>query len=208
MELASNSTTSTITPEEPNSVTPNLTNFPVTPNATLTGSNKNTNILSLQLPFSYLNINSSKNDILKVEAQLSALKSYVNCKLSIPRSQIESFTEHTRMPVGHENINIGALHKNIAFLQNELTQKNKIIKFLMETQTTVLDVMTDLRQQPNTPEQNVTEHIPQEKFNQRSHNYRNKDHSREEQRKRNQEAGKEKKIMYVGNLHENVTEVI
>ena len=162
----------------------------------------------MQLPFSYLNINSSKNDILKVEAQLSALKSYVNCQLSIPRSQIESFTEHTKMSVGHENINIGALHKNIAFLQNELTQKNKIIKFLMETQTTVLDVMTDLRQQPNTPEQNVTEHIPQEKFNQRSHNYRNKDHSREEQRKRNQEAGKEKKIMYVGNLHENVTEVI
>ena len=66
--------------------------------------------------------------------------------------------------------------------------------------------MTDLRQQPNTPEQNAEEHLSQEKFNQRSHNYREKDHSREEQRKRNQEAGKEKKIMHVGNLHENVTE--
>ena len=38
MELASNSTTPIITPGEPNSATP--TNSPVTPNATLTGSNK------------------------------------------------------------------------------------------------------------------------------------------------------------------------
>ena len=54
----------------------------------------------------------------------------------------------------------------------------------METQTAVLNVMTDLGQQPNTLEQNVTEHLSQEKFNQRSRNYRNKDQSRGEQRKR------------------------
>ena len=74
-----------ITPEEQNSVTPNLTNSPVTPNATSTGSNKNTNIEILcpcNCRSAILNINSSKNDILKVEAQLSAIKSYVNCELS------------------------------------------------------------------------------------------------------------------------------
>ena len=65
----------------------------------------------------------------------------------------------------------------------------------METQTAVLNVMTDLRQQPNTPQQNVTEHLSQDKFNKRSHNYRNEDHSRAEQHKRNQEAGKVKKII-------------
>ena len=54
----------------------------------------------------------------------------------------------------------------------------------METQTAVLNVMTDLRQQPNTPEQNVTEQLSQKKFNQRSHNYRKKDQSRGKQRKR------------------------
>ena len=143
---------------------------------------------------------------MKVEPQLSALKSYVNCQRSILRNQIESFTEHTKMLLGHKNRNIDALQKYIAFLQNELTKNNKIIKSLMETQTAVLDVTIDLRQQPNTPEQNVTEHLSQEKFNQRSLNYINKNHSREEQRKRNQKAGKEKKIMYVGYLHENVTE--
>ena len=110
------------------------------------------------------------------------------------------------MSLGHENGNIDALHKNITFLQNDLTEKYKIIKSLMEIQTAVLDVMTDLRQQPNTSEKNVKEHLSQEKFNQRSHNYRKKDHSREEQRKSNQEAVKETK-MYVGNFHENVTEI-
>ena len=80
------------------------------------------------------------------------------------------------MLLGHKNRKKDVLHKNIAFLQNELAEKNKIIKSLMETQTAELDVMTDLRQQPNTLEQNVMEHLLQEKFNQRSHNYRNKDH--------------------------------
>ena len=87
------------------------------------------------------------------------------------------------MSLNHENGNIDALHKNFVFLQNELRKKNKIIKSIMKTQTAVLDFMTDLRQQQNTPQQNVTEYLSQEKFNQRSHNYRNKDHSREEQHK-------------------------
>ena len=56
----------------------------------------------------------------------------------------------------HENRNIDALHKNIAFLQNELTEKNKIIKSLMETQTAVLDVMTDLTTEYSRTEHNGT----------------------------------------------------
>ena len=36
------------------------------------------------------------------------------------------------------------------------------------------------------------EHLPQDKFNRISHNYRNEDHSREEQHKRNQQVGKRK----------------
>ena len=56
----------------------------------------------------------------------------------------------------------------------------------METRTAVLNVLAGLRQQPNRA---------QDKFNKRSHDYRDKDHSREEQRKRNKQVGKEKKIM-------------
>ena len=47
MESASNSTTLIIPSEKPNSVTPNPTNSPVTPNSALTDSNKNTNIGTL-----------------------------------------------------------------------------------------------------------------------------------------------------------------
>ena len=113
-----------------------------------------------------MNINSSKNDILEVETQLSASKSYVNCERSMLRNHIKYFTEHTKMSLGHEDRNIDALHKNTAFLQNELIEKNKIIKSLMETQTAVLDVITDLRQQPNNPEQSIMEHLSQDKFSQ------------------------------------------
>ena len=109
------------------------------------------------------------------------------------------------MSLGNEIRNIDVLHKNIAFLQNELTGKNKITKSLMETQTAMLDVTTGLRQPTNTPEQNLMEHLSHDKFNEGSHNYRNKDHSREEKRKINQHVRKEKK-MSVGNLHENATE--
>ena len=105
------------------------------------------------------------------------------------------------MSLGHENRNIDALHKNIVFLQNELAKKNKMIKSLME----VLDVMTDLREQQNTPEQNITEHLPQDKLNKRSHNYRNKDYSREKRYNRNQSAGNEKKKNVLWE-RENVTE--
>ena len=147
MKLASNLTMPIITPEEASSVTYNLTISPVTSNAILIGSNKNTNIetFSSSICRSALsNINSSKKNFLKVETQLSALESYVNCELSIQRNQMESFTEQTKMLLGHENSNINTLHKNIAFLQNELTEKNQILKFLMETQTAGLDVMKDL----------------------------------------------------------------
>ena len=87
---------------------------------------------------------------------------------------MECFTEHTKLSLGHESRNIDALHKSIVSLQNELTEKNKIIESRLETQTAVLDEITDLRQHPNTPEQNTAEHLSQEKFNQRSHTYRTK----------------------------------
>ena len=88
------------------------------------------------------------------------------------------------MSLCHENRNIDALHKNIGFSQTELTEKNKIIKSLTDTETAALDVMTGLKQ-PEHLSQNTAEHLSQNnKFNQRSNYYRNKG---------NQQVGKEKK---------------
>ena len=44
------------------------------------------------------------------------------------RNQIESFTKYTRLSLGHVNWNKDTLYEKNAFLQNELTEKNKIIK--------------------------------------------------------------------------------
>lgn len=67
--------------------------------------------------------------------------------------------------------------------------------------------MTELRQQKNSPEQNIPKHLSQnKKFNQIPHNYRKKDHSKEKQPKGSQEVGKKKKIWYVRNLDDTVTE--
>ena len=97
MELTSNST-KPITPEESNSVAPNLINSPVTPNATLFGSNKNTSIETL----SPCNCHSAPLNI-------------------NPRKNILKFSV----------IGMRKLRKlqTLFFLQNELTEKNKIIKF-------------------------------------------------------------------------------
>ena len=120
-----------------------------------------------------MNLNATKNDILKVDAQLSALKSYVNCEFSILRNQIESFTGHTKMSLGHENSNEDALHKNIAFLQNELIEKNKKKKknqIPNGNSNSHARFNDKLKATTGTPEQNVTEHLSQEKFNQKPHN--------------------------------------
>ena len=86
MGLGSNPTTPIITSEEPNSVTHNLTNSPVTPTVTFTGSNKNINIETFppcNCRSALLNINASKNSILKVEAQSSTSKRMNNNKKTI-----------------------------------------------------------------------------------------------------------------------------
>ena len=91
---------------------PNLTNSSVAPSATL-------NII-------ILNLNSSKNDILTVGAQLLALKRCENCEHSMLKNQIESFTEHTKMSLGPENRNMDVLYKIIVFLQKRINKTKQL----------------------------------------------------------------------------------
>ena len=124
MELTSNST-KPITPEESNSVAPNLINSPVTPNATLFGSNQNTNIETLSPCNCYsapLNINSSKNIL----------------KFSV--------------------IGMRKLRKlrTLFFLQNEVTEKNKIIKFPSGNPNSRARCKTDLTIEYSRTERNGT----------------------------------------------------
>ena len=71
------------------------------------------------------------------------------------------------MSLGHENSNEDALHKNIAFLQNELMEKKSFPNGNPNSRARFND---KLNATTGTPEQNVMEHLSQEKFNQKLHN--------------------------------------
>ena len=81
-----------------------------------------------------------RNNAWKYEAKISALKSYVQCKLSILHNKIDRFMETFNKTISNfETKPYEILQDNIEFLQNELRSKDEIIKTLMETQTAVLE---------------------------------------------------------------------
>ena len=80
-----------------------------------------------------------------MEAKFSALKGYTDCETSILNSKVDLFIESSKETTKIkkcENNNMEILRENIRFLQKELLPKNYVIKFLMETQTVELEVIT------------------------------------------------------------------
>ena len=95
---------------------------------------------------SVTNDNSSltQKNTLKIEAQLSALKSCPDCELSALTSKIHAFSDSIKNILSdlqnkeRENSQIGVLKKNITLLQNEIKSKDTIIESLLETQKTLM----------------------------------------------------------------------
>ena len=86
--------------------------------------------------------NDLRKHISKLEAQLSAIKSYVNCEVSILTNKIESisndFEKRINTLLGKEKSKLEILQQNMTLLQNELLSKNEIIKSLIEIQSSIL----------------------------------------------------------------------
>ena len=82
----------------------------------------------------------------KIEALITALKSYVSCEISMINAKLTSFSEHIKKTISNlnhrEDKHLESLQDNISFLQKELLMKNEIIKSLTETQTVVLDTIS------------------------------------------------------------------
>ena len=82
---------------------------------------------------SITNGNSSltQKNILKIEAHLSVLKSYVDCELATLTCKIEGFFDPTVLSdlqtKEHENRQIEVLKKNITLFRNEIKSKDTII---------------------------------------------------------------------------------
>ena len=76
-----------------------------------------------------------KNYILKIEAQISALKYHVKCELSTLTNKTETMLLNLlKMAIAQQesvNKNVELLQQNISFLQKELTSKNETIKSLL-----------------------------------------------------------------------------
>ena len=81
----------------------------------------------------------------KIEALITALKSYVSCEISMINAKLTSFSEHINKTISNlnhrENKHLESLHDNISFLQKEFFFKNEIIKSLAETQAGMLDTI-------------------------------------------------------------------
>ena len=71
---------------------------------------------------------------------------------------IESFKEKITKIEKRESNSIEILKENIRFLQKELLAKNNLIKSLMETQTVVLESISNLKEKPQDQQElsNVT----------------------------------------------------
>ena len=104
-----------------------------------------------------------RNNLWKYEAKLSALKSYVQCELSILHNKIDRFMETcNNTTLNFETKPYEILQDNIKFLQNELLSKNEIIKTLMETQTAILENLP-LTKPPQQTERSTAFHNSQQK---------------------------------------------
>ena len=116
--------------------------------------------------------------MLKIEAQLSTLKSYIDCELSTLTSKIDAFSDslkHALPNLQKRESNYAKtdlLQQNITLLKNELKSKDRIIKWLLETQNTLTNSLSILNtiqdglfqgcsRKPHTPSLKSVRHILQ-----------------------------------------------
>ena len=95
--------------------------------------------------------------MLKIEAQLSALKSYVDCELSTLTSKIDAFSDSLKHALANlqnresNHANTDRLQQSITSLENELRSKDKIIQSLLETQNTLTNSLSTLKAKQPEP---------------------------------------------------------
>ena len=110
-----------------------------------------------------LNDNFTQKSMLKIEAQLSALKSYVDCELSTLTSKIDAFSDSLKHALANlqkresNYANTDILQQSITSLENELKSKDRIIQSLLETQNTLADSLSTLKAKQPEPIINLSQ---------------------------------------------------
>ena len=97
----------------------------------------------------------TQQKVLRVEPELSAIKSHFKCELSTLNSKIESLTTSLngalRKLENHPHKCCSIVEDNLLFLQKEVLSKDDIIKSLVETQTAILDSISNTASDKQTP---------------------------------------------------------
>ena len=109
----------------------------------------------IQTPITANNLNETSNFtqkfILKIEAQLSLLKTYVDCELSTLTSKIDAFLDSLKTALANlqkresNYANTDLLQQNITSLENELKSKDRIIQLLLETHNALTNSLSNLK---------------------------------------------------------------
>ena len=89
--------------------------------------------------------NGNEKVISKIEAQIAALKCFVNCEISTLNEKLSSYTENfnklSRSTKEYQEKYSKSLEENIEFFKKELKSNDELIKSLVDTQTAVLDTV-------------------------------------------------------------------
>ena len=142
----------------------------------------------IQIPIATSNLNYicnfTKKTILKIEAQLSALKNYVDCKFStlqkLMHFQIPSKNAIKNLQKRESNYtNTDLLHQNITSLKKELKSKDKIIQSLLQTQNAFSSLLSNLK--TKQPELIVNLNQQRQRQHQKYHHYHHHHHHQQQQ---------------------------
>ena len=164
---------------------------------------------ALQKSLSYERLGTPQ-DIRNIRVQFSVLKNHVMCGLLSLNQKISSMSKYLEKAVNDMKVqdrNFDLLHENMKILQNELAQKNEIIKSLTEIQSTVFDsasagrndqTIADRQQQEQqqSMEQQLLEHNHQTMYEQHQQLIQQNQHIKKIQLPQQQRQQQQKSLLY------------
>ena len=129
--------------------------------------------------------------MLKIEAQLSALKSYVDCELSTLTSKIDAFSDSLKHALANlqkresNYANTDLLQQSIASLENELKSKDKVIQSLLETKNTLTNSLSTLKVKQPEPIIGLIQqqHRQHQKYHHQYHHQQHQKHQQQQSQK-------------------------
>ena len=150
--------------------------------------------------------------MLKIETQLSALKSSVDCELSTLTSKIDAFSDSLKHALAslqkrESNFaNTELLQQSIASLESELKSKDRIFQLLLETQNTLTNSLSTLKAKQPERIINLSEHQQQQhqKYHHQYHHYHHHHHHHQQHQKHQQQQINLKKVRAPANISSKV----